>query len=281
MDREDGTDREYGSRRPEFYSERGLNVLTYDARSALETLVVRGDVAFFTEEAGRTGGPVLDLGAGTGRVAWPLAEAGFETVGLEKSPHMLEAARAKAGRYPEDVRERVSFVEGDMSGFELGRSFALAVIPFRSFQCLLTPEEQEASLLCIGRHLVPGGELVVDLFDPRLDWCHPKGMTEGRPVEIRLPDDGRRLRVEMTDRVPDPLTQVISERWIFTELAESGEVLARESEMLRLRWIHRQEARHLFRLCGFGIMAEYSDFRRSEPDYGKEQVWVLRKEPRD
>jgi SAM-dependent methyltransferase len=263
---------------PAFYDGPGINVETYDARAALETLVVRGDVDFFLEEAGKRNGPVLDLGAGTGRVAWPLAEAGFKTVGLEFSGPMVERARAKAERASKRARERIRFVQGDMRDFDLGTSFALAVIPFRSFQCLLTPADQQAALDCIRRHLESGGELVIDLFDPRYDWCHPGGLCEGEPFEIPLAGSENRLRVRMGNRTTDPLAQTLSEHWTFSEIDPKGGVAREETEILRLRWTHRQEARYLFERQGYRIEAEYSDFRRSPPAYAAEQVWVLRKE---
>jgi hypothetical protein len=94
--------------------------------------------------------------------------------------------------------------------------------------------------------------------------------------EVRHPRSGNVVSTRITRRAVDPVTQIISEDWLFQELGPSGDVLREDREVLELRWSHRQEMRHLFELCGFEVVAEYSDFRRSPPSYGAEQVWVAR-----
>jgi len=103
----------------------------------------RQDVNFFVEMAQRSGGPVLELGCGTGRVLIPIAKSGIEIVRLDGSPRMLAVCREKLLRESEDVRAKVTdLVKGDMRSFELGRKFSLVTIPFRPFQHLLTVEDQ-------------------------------------------------------------------------------------------------------------------------------------------
>ncbi len=115
----------------------------------------RQDVGFFVEAAKESGGPVLEVGCGTGRVLIPTARAGIEITGLDLSPHMLEVCRGKLEAEPEEVRSRVRLVEGDMRQFELGQTFRLVTLPFRPFQHLTTVEDQLACLGCIRR--APGG----------------------------------------------------------------------------------------------------------------------------
>lgn len=74
---------------------------------------------------GRTGGPVLELACGTGRLSVPLALDGHEVVGLDVSAAMLRAARRKA----ESAGAEIEFVQGHMRWLELGREFALIVVP--------------------------------------------------------------------------------------------------------------------------------------------------------
>ncbi|MGZ3642173.1 MAG: class I SAM-dependent methyltransferase, partial [Candidatus Limnocylindrales bacterium] len=82
---------------PAFYERPGLNAETYDARTAayVPSSTVEGDVAFYLAQGAEVGGPVLELGCGTGRVAWALAASGHEVVGLDRSRVMLEQAEAK------------------------------------------------------------------------------------------------------------------------------------------------------------------------------------------
>jgi SAM-dependent methyltransferase len=148
-----------------FYADRGLNAETYDAR----TLGFPGEIDFWVARALASGGPVLELACGTGRVSWPIARAGIEVVGLDLAPAMIERAESKPDTERPDVGARVTFVLGNMADFTLSERFALAIIPFRAFQMLLGIEEQRRSLCGIHAHLRPGGRLIVDIFDPRLD----------------------------------------------------------------------------------------------------------------
>src|SRR5438477_11680224 len=101
----------------------------------------RQDVQFYVEAAKQAGGPVLELGCGTGRVLIPTARAGVEITGLDASRHMLGACRERLEREPAEVRSRVQLVEGDIREFRFPRSFRLVTIPFRPFQHLTTVDE--------------------------------------------------------------------------------------------------------------------------------------------
>lgn len=261
-----------------FYASHGLAVETYDARTpAPGQPPIEGDIAFYSSLAQSANGPVLELGAGTGRVAWALAEAGFDVVGLDMSEAMLERAVKKRASVPAESRERATFVQGDMADFTLDRSFGLAVAPFRAFQSLLTPELQRQSLECVHRHLKPGGLLALHLFDPRLEFLLPGSDAPRMQGEYRQSQTNAPVKFEIIERRAEPLTQNMEEIWRFEELDDSGKVLRQEDVTLALRWTYRWEMRYLFELCGFEIEAEYSDFRQSPPAYGLEQVWVARR----
>lgn len=260
-----------------FYETLGLNVETYDELTGRGGPGVSGDVDFYVKHARQVGDPVLELGAGTGRVSWALAQAGFTVVGLELSPAMLRCAEAKAAAVPASVRERVRFVPGDMADFELHQTFPLAIIPYRAFQSLTSPADQRRALHCIHRHLDPGGRLIVDLFDPRLDSCVPDNPPTIPDESVRHPTTGNDVLVQVLSRTNDPVRQVLTEVWRFSETSAAGEVLRQEEEVLTLRWTYRQEMRYLFELTGFEVEDEFSDYAGSPPAYGGEQLWVVRR----
>lgn len=263
-----------------FYSRPGLNVECYDRRTAADVArsSVRGDAAWYRRLARRTGGPVLEGACGTGRVAWEIARAGIEVVGFDSSPSMLRAAAAKGASMPPGAARRATFVRGDLRDFTIGRTFPLAIVPFRAFQCLLTPGDQRASLLRFRRHLRPGGRLVLDLFDPAYEYLTPSMPRRfAERVSVPHPVRGTRVSVEIRRLALDPVGQVMRDLWTFREETPAGRTVRVEREVLALRWSFRWEMRHLFELTGFEVEAEHSDFRGSPPAYGGEQVWVLRR----
>jgi 2-polyprenyl-3-methyl-5-hydroxy-6-metoxy-1,4-benzoquinol methylase len=101
-------------------------VALYETPSLYDVVVPPGPCeSFYRGLAHRTGGPVLELACGTGRLSVPLAKDGHEVLGLDISDAMLRAARAKA----EAARVRIDFVQTDMRSFELGREFAWPSCP--------------------------------------------------------------------------------------------------------------------------------------------------------
>jgi len=78
-----------------------------------------GDVEWYRRKAREAGGPVLELGAGTGRISLPLAQDGVVVHALDADARMLGALRSKMAGEPPDVRDRITVVEADMRSFEL------------------------------------------------------------------------------------------------------------------------------------------------------------------
>lgn len=127
----------------------------------------RRDSDFYVDLC-REAGEALELGCGTGRVLIPAAQAGCRITGLDQSKMMLARCRAKADALSTETRARIALVEADMTRFNLGRQFKLAIAPFRPICHLTTIAEQLGFLDCVREHLVDGGRLVFDVFNPNL-----------------------------------------------------------------------------------------------------------------
>lgn len=262
-----------------FYGEGGLSTEIYDALAAaiFPGSPQDGDVDFYRRLAQETGGPVLEVGCGTGRVAAELAADGHEVVGVDLSDAMLRLAERKGASLAPDAAARLTYRHGDMATLSLGREFALVIAPSRVFQFLLTPAAQRQGLATLRSHLRADGRLVLDLFDPLLDRVVPTPDAPPRGGDLVHPSTGNRVTWEVTARHPDPERQLVIEDWTTREVGPSGEVLRAETERLTIRWSLRSEIRLLFELEGLEVLAEYGDFHGNPPAYGREQVWVLRR----
>lgn len=239
----------------------------------------RQDVDFFVEVAQQSRGPVLEVGCGTGRVLIPTARAGSEIAGLDLSTHMLAVCRERLQAEPEAVQARVTLVQGDMRDFDLGRTFALATIPFRPFQHLTTVEDQMACLRSIHRHLEPDGILILDLFNPSLVSLTRDnlGQEEVDDPDFTMPD-GRHVRrwSKIVDR--DLFEQVIRVELIYYVTYPDG----REERLVHafpMRYLFRFEAEHLLVRCGFIVEALYGGYDKSPygATYPGELIFVARK----
>ncbi len=110
------------------------------------------DLPLWRELAAAQGDPVLDVGAGTGRVALDLARAGHRVVALDREPELLAALAARAGDLP------VTTVAADAAGFRLDAAFPLIIVPMQTVQLL---PERAGFLAAAAAHLAPGGLLAI------------------------------------------------------------------------------------------------------------------------
>jgi SAM-dependent methyltransferase len=117
------------------------------------------DLPLWRELADSVGGPILDLGAGTGRVAIDLAARGHEVVALDADPELLDALAARA--------PGVTTVTADTRSFALRRTFALVIAPMQLAQILGGRDSRVAMLACVHAHLDPGGTFAAALAEPR------------------------------------------------------------------------------------------------------------------
>ena len=131
---------------------------------------LQGDVEWYRSKALESGGPVLELGAGTGRVTIPIAEAGVRVSAVEIDAGMLDRLRQKVAALPGEARSRVTVHQADMRSFALDEQYALVIIPFRAFLHNLTRDDQLATLRRAHAHLRPGGELALNMFHPSLEY---------------------------------------------------------------------------------------------------------------
>jgi SAM-dependent methyltransferase len=258
---------------PAFYSQPSLHLELYDEMAKNGWERESGDTRFFLDLFKDAQGPLLELACGTGRVAVPLAEAGHIVYGIDNSPYMLERAQKKSEKG--NCQEGLHLSLGDMKDFKLPLRFAGIYCTFHSFQILADPIEQENCLRCVHSHLEPNGVFSLNVFDPLYELvAAPKIVAD----EHKHPVTGNRVTVEADGRVCDYYHQRFSEIWRWTEFGPDGQTVVRqEQERVTLRWSFRPELVHLFRLSGFEVLAEYSDFFGAAPAYGRELVWVLRK----
>ena len=127
----------------------------------------RDDVRFYGTLADERGGPILDLGCGTGRLLLPLLRAGHVVVGLDRAPAMLARAAARLARLALSARRRALLLRGDMRRLPVARAhFQFAVAAFHTIQHLFTDDELTRFFSEVARSLAPGGWLAFDTFAP-------------------------------------------------------------------------------------------------------------------
>jgi SAM-dependent methyltransferase len=136
----------------------------------LDLVSEQADVELYLALARATDGPILELAAGSGRIALPLAAAGHAVVGVDRDPHMLARARAAwAASSGELAGGSLELVEADLLGLDLGRTFELVILALNGLLMLPGRDAQLNALRAVARHLAPRGRAVVDVWLPAPD----------------------------------------------------------------------------------------------------------------
>jgi SAM-dependent methyltransferase len=224
------------------------------------------DVPFWLSLAEREGGPVVEWGAGTGRLAIPLAGAGFEVTGVELSDKMVEEGRRKGGT--------VEWVRGDMRTARLGRRYGVAVCAFNSFLCLPSVDDALAFLRNAREHLEPGGLLGIEVsaFSPEELAEEPGGPELRHDFTRGLPDGGLdRFSVSRYEAA----SQLLTMRLFYELYGASGELKDRRAHDLTIRVVGRAELELMLRLAGFEVEAVYGGFEGKPFAAGSDHLVVL------
>jgi SAM-dependent methyltransferase len=221
------------------------------------------DLPLWLSLADREGDPIVEWGAGTGRLTVPLAEAGFDVTAVELSERMVERGREKS--------EAVEWVHEDMRSAGLGRRYVLAICAFNSFLCLLSVDDALAFLCNAREHLEPGGMLGIEV-------------SAFSPEELVDPPGGPRLQHDFTRELPDgrldrfsvsrydAASQLLAMR-LFYQL--HGALEERRAHDLTIRIVGRDELGLMLRLAGFEVETVYGGFEGEAFTAGSDHLIVL------
>jgi SAM-dependent methyltransferase len=211
------------------------------------------DVARYVELACASGGPVLELGVGNGRIALPVARHGIDVVGVDWSREMLDDCTRRLAAEPKEVRARVKLKRGDIRGVSIGRKFPLIFCPFNTVLHLYTRDDVRRFFDVVKKHLAPGGTFVCDLSIPiARDLARSAEKRYGAPPFVH-PTLGRVRYEEIFDY--DRLRQILFISMFFTP--EGGETLMTP---LAHRQFYPEEWLALMENAGFRIARVEGDF---------------------
>jgi ubiquinone/menaquinone biosynthesis C-methylase UbiE len=234
------------------------------------------DIPFYLEYARETGGPILELACGMGRLLLQLAEMGYEVHGVDFSENMLEVARRKISE--QDFSHRIKLTCANMADFELQEKlFALAFVAVRSFMHLYTQEDQLLCLDCVCRHLRPGGLFIVDVYSPNLGiLTQPSGSDFKLRNEFMLPNGHRVTRKDRFVR-NDFLNQINQWEMLFEEFDADGNLVRSRLVPMDTRYTFRFELQLLLEKAGFEVQTIFHDYEKHAYDGTGEIIAVAKK----
>ena len=240
-----------------------------------------GDVDLYLALATRTGGPVLELAAGSGRIAVPLTLAGHDVTAVDLDPAMLERAFARARAAGSRGAGRLDLIEADLLELDLpgAGSYRLAIIALNSLFLLATRDAQRQAFRVMARHLAPGGLVAVDVWLPEPD---DLARFDGRLIfeyERREPETGNEVTKVDAARY-DPTTAIVD----LTVVYEEGPPGASAIRWIRrdaLRLVGADELRAMAEDAGLVVEEIGGDYDLDPIGPGSERAVLIARRPDD
>lgn len=226
------------------------------------------DIAYWKQVLGEVSGQVLELGAGTGRLTIPLAQAGITIQGVDSSTAMLHRLREKMA----SAGLNIPLHAGDIRDFRVSDGFEAIFLPNNTLGHLHTREDFEKHLAMVRRHLLPDGIYLIDMFVPNPQQLTPENAAAHPVTTFPDPDTGETVAVTENSRY-DHATQVKHNTWKFMR---AGQVI--HTDELNLRMYYPQELDALLYYNEFEIIAKYGAYDRSAFDASSKVQLIIAKD---
>jgi SAM-dependent methyltransferase len=230
------------------------------------------DIPFYLDLAKEVGGPILDVGCGSGRVTFPLARAGYQVHGIDNERAMLERAEAIIAR-DANLKARVTLHEADAVTHTYPVKFGLTLLPYNCLMHFRDQEQQLALLKNLRACTKPDGLLVLDL--PNAGDVYATEDTDAVVFERTFlePETGH-LVMQQSVSTLDRTAQILRVTWIYDEVTADG-TLKRTFAPLTLYYFFYNELVLLLKLAGFEVEAVYGDLDGSDYEDGAPRMVVL------
>lgn len=258
---------------PRYYDQGSFSAALYDLIDG--ALCPESELNFYRTLAIGTKTPILDIGAGTGRLSFALSEAGYRVLGVDLSADMLNIAKKKLDAASAEVRSRLAFTQADMRHLNLNQTYDLAIVPYRGFNFLLTEEDQSLFLRTLHRHLSETGRAVLDT------WGAPDGPNtmrsasphrrtvvnlEGSPFNV-----ARTFKSEHVDQDRQTATFTVT----YEIMDKANNILRHKEEDLTLLWTIPSKMKELLHQHDFRLVAELGGFDAKPAADAGDRLWVI------
>ncbi len=222
----------------------------------LENAEFTEDLPCWVDLARRQGGPILELGCGSGRVMLHLAREGFEVTGVDSSPAMITLARRRLA-LQKSIAPRITLLEDDFTRLRLGKTFPLIILPFNTFAHMVEPADAGAALETIAAHLASGGLAAFALPNPIPIYGDPP---ESLVLERIFRDEERNVTIQQFSSLrADRAAQLGHITWIYDEIDGAGTV-TRTTVLMTLRYFFPNELSSLLERAGLRLLHLWGDY---------------------
>ena len=224
-----------------------------------------GELEFYLNAIDKHGGPVLEIGVGTGRIAIPAAEKGHCITGVDLHLPMLEKARQKLAK--SSVTENggsLELIQADMTTLDLGdRKFATVIIPSNTLALALDSQLQSAAIQRVAAHMDDDGVFLFNIFYPSPDMIFDDSEDEFLLGIVDRSEDGLRHVLTGINRFDNRNQINYCTQTIETLSLNNGITKEREELSVEMRYLHHHQVMKMLAPAGLNAVQIYGDFNGS------------------
>jgi SAM-dependent methyltransferase len=240
----------------------------YDNRN-----IVKDDLEFYVEYVNQTKGPILELASGTGRVSLYVAEKTKRMIEcVDYSAEMLEIYARKLQTDYRHLQQFIRLHNGDMSNFDLGQTFELIIIPWRSLQFLPVREMAIACLKCVHKHLAENGIFIFAIFKPGTydeEWMGREN------ISYDIIDGNRRIIRSTVNHYADTEKKYIQYKNKIKILEDGVETI--KEDMHTAKYYEYDDISKILKELNFNIREVYGYYDKRNLNDGDEMIFVCTK----
>lgn len=239
----------------------------------------REEIPYFLDKVRQSGGSVLELACGTGRLSIEFAKAGYKVTSLDNSEGMLQVFKEKLQNQSKEVQERIEIINSPFYKFELSKRYK-TIICCDAFFHNLSVEEEKKCLKCIKEHMEDNGVFVFNINNPNpkfLNWATSDESSDYKPRgEYDIPNTSNKLTIEESLDA-DLLNQIIGTKLRYTVKDENNQIIEQATSSWKSRYLFKYEAIHLLELCGFKVISIDGNYKGQSVSMESQLIFTVKK----
>jgi SAM-dependent methyltransferase len=230
------------------------------------------DLELYSHFAEQTGGPILDVGCGTGRVMLHLASEGYPVAGIDNSKAMLDRGRRKL-KNRVDLHDLVTFYEGDALSYALPGKYPLVLVPYNGLMHFRSTEAQQRLLCRLASTLTDDGLLILDLPNAGEAFATLDDGAVTLERSFIEPESGHFVMQQSVSTL-NRTEQLQHVTWIYDEIGANN-VVQRTVAPLTLRYVFPAELDLLLQVTGWQRVQRFGNYDRSPFEEGCPRLIVV------
>lgn len=237
------------------------------------------EMPYYLNKVIKSGGPILDIACGTGRLSLEFARAGYKVTSVDNSEGMLEVFKEKLEVETENVKKQIEIMKAPFNNFKLPKKYK-TIICCDAFFHNLSVEDEKNCLNCVREHMQDDAIFIFNIPNPNpkyLLWAtSDESSSYSTRGEYKMPNSQNKLLIEQALDA-DLLSQMIETKLRYTVKDKGDSIIEQSISNWKTRYLFQYEAIHLLEICGFKILSIEGNYKGEPIDINSQLIFTVTK----